>query len=719
MSQFRIGVDIGGTFTDCAIVDGDGTVTVGKAPTTPTDPSIGFFNSITVAAEKLGLDLRSALGRTDRLAHGTTVGTNAIVARQGAKVGLITTMGHGDTLRIMDNGGRSNGVSIEKILHYPSSDLPEPFVARAMVREVPERVDADGDVVVALSDEAIREAVEQLVAQGAEAFAVCYLWSFMNNAHELRTRELIEELAPGTSVSLSHEIAPKVGEYPRMATTVLSAYIAPLMERYVATIEERAAANGYLGPVFFMQGNGGLATGEMVGRMPISTVQSGPVAGVIGSADMAAALQAEGVITTDMGGTTLDVSVIANGRPLAREDTIVEQHTLFLDLIDVRSVGAGGGSVAWIDESSGVLRVGPRSAGAVPGPVCYGNGGEEVTVTDADLVLGFIDPERFLGGRMRLRDDLARAAVAKLGDRLGMSVEECAAGINKVIDSKMGDLIRTMTVQRGLDPRKFSLYAFGGGGGLHGAMYAKDLGLQEVVVPSAETAAVWSALGVAVGDFSQTFHRPVYMTEPFDVASLQRTIEVLEAQAERYKAEIEAHVESVTFTRSASCKYGMQVYEVGAQLGDGTLDDEAVRAMIASFEANYARQFGADAGYREAGVVLTGLSVTVEGKVATVPRSSDGAESSAPAGDAERPSRPVYWMEFGSFAETPVWNGELLTPGNELTGPSIVEYPDTTVLVRPNWHLRVDAFGNLRLKGHAHDPQPIDADARTASALAL
>jgi N-methylhydantoinase A len=704
---YLIGVDIGGTFTDCAVVDDEGTVTVGKAQTTPEDPSGGFFAAIDLAAQELGLDRRTLLGGTDRLAHGTTVAINAVVTRSGARVGLLATRGFGDTLRIMDNAGRGIGLAVDELLHFPASRAPEPFVDPADVVEITERVDATGEVVVPLDEEQARAAVARLVAAGVEAIAVCFLWSVMNPAHERRAAELVREAFPDVEVSLSHVVAPKVGEYPRMLTTVLNAYVAPRMSAYTRRIEEEAERSGYAHGVLFMQSHGGLARGERIRQLPVSTLQSGPVGGVIGTSEFGAVIDRPDSITTDVGGTTLDVSVVVGGRPLVTNEVVLERHQAFLDVVDVQSIGAGGGSIAWIDEASGTLRVGPHSAGADPGPVCYGRGGTRPTVTDADLVLGVLNPDRFLGGRLPLDVEAARRAIAELAEPLGLSLDACAAGIVRIADERMSDLMRSMTVRRGLDPRSFTVYAFGGGGGAHAGIYTAGLGVAEFVVPLADTASVWSALGIAVADMAATFEQPLFLRPPYDVARIQALLADLERRALEATEADRRYVEDFSLQRLASCKYGMQVFEVDAEMPLGPVTDATVAELVADFERRYAERFGAGAGYREAGIVLTGFRVRVHGRV----RKPNVVERAASenGSSARRPERDVYWEELGRRVATEVWDGTRLGPGAQLDGPAIVELPDTTIAVRPGSRASIDVYGNAvvrRLEPHAGKAAP-------------
>ena len=704
--QYLIGVDIGGTFTDCAVVDKNtGEVIAGKSPTTPHDHGEGFFGAVRAAADGLGLSLEELLSRTQRLAHGTTVATNAIVSRDGARVGLIATKGHGQAIFIADNASRSTGVPIEELLHYPSSYGLRPFVTRADVREIDERVDRDGDVVVRLDEAGVLAAAEDLVASGVESIAVCFLWSFMNATHEQRAVELIAGKLPGIPVCASSAIAAYIGEYPRMATTILNAYISPKMNDYVKRIEGMARDLGLRSTLMFMQADGGLATADEILRRPIDTLQSGPVAGVRATSEYAK-LTGEGeVITTDVGGTTLDVSVVTGGLVTPTKMTTLQQHVLMLDQVDVQSVGAGGGSVAWIEPVSHALRVGPQSVGADPGPACYGRGNTLPTVTDADVLLGFLDPETFFGGELPLDRSLATAAVRSVAEPMGMTVEQAAAAIHRVADAKMSDLMRSMTVRQGIDPRKYTVYAFGGGGGTHAAVYSSGLGCRELVVPRADVASVWSALGVAFADLTHSFRQPVLFGEPFDLAAIAEHVDRLERRAAEYVRGIGDLAESIEIRRQAACKYGMQVFEVTADIPTGEVTAESMRRMSEDFEARYAALFGADAGYRQAGVVITALTVEIVGRV-TKPRfrGVDVTPRDAAVGKIRR-HRDVYWHEHEDRVRTAVWTGPLLEPGDVVVGPAVVEYPHTTVVVRPGMTMQVDGLGSLRIatdKWEAH-----------------
>lgn len=696
MSSYRVSVDIGGTFTDCTVVAEDGTVTIGKAPSTPRDFSEGFIDSLQAAAGALGVDLAQLLAATTEMSHGTTVGINAVVSRTGSRVGLVTTAGHGDALRILNNTGRTNGQPVERILNYAASSLPERFVARGDVAEVTERIDCFGDVIVALDLDEVQAKVQQLLQQGVETLAVSYLWSQVNPVHEQRTRELLERLCPDVYVSVGHELAQRIGEYPRAATAVMNSYIGPLMRDYVTRLLDGLRARGYERGLLFAQCDGGLIDARDVIGRPVMTLESGPVGGVVACIRAGAETQHENIIATDMGGTTFDVSVISEGRLPIRDGVVVEQHDLFLRMVDVESVGAGGGSLAWLDHQSGALRVGPQSAGAEPGPACYGRGGTAPTVTDADLVLGLLNPDSFLGGRMQLDVEAARQAVGELGERLGLGLMECAAGIQEVADSLMEDKIRSMTVARGHDPREFVLYAFGGGGAVHAGLFSRGLGIRRIVVPVGDLASVWSAYGVGLEGYGRSYELPAFMPAPFDHGRMMELLSALEARARADAAESGIDFDRLALRRSADIKYAMQVYDVETEVPLGDLGEGAMAVISDNFERTYARRFGEGVGYPEGGIDMTALRLHVEPRDPL--RSVITGIEGQPAAVAAVGERQVYWPEHREVRATPVYDGAALPAGSKLQGPAIVDYDDTTAVLRPGLSLEVQVGGNLMIE---------------------
>lgn len=687
---FSIGVDIGGTFTDCTVVDDAGGVYTGKSPTTPDDRSRGFFDAITVAAEAVQLSLSELLARTERIVHGTTTGTNAIVARHGAKVGLLTTAGHGDVMFLMRGSGRTSGLPPDELLDIPATDKPAPLVPKHLIFEVVERVDVDGEVIVPLDEAAVRAAARSLVEAGIEAVCVSFLWSIKNPAHEKRARDLLLEEAPQLYVSCASDLVARLGEYERTTAGLMNAYIGPLMLRYVSAIESGARTRGFDRDVLFAQCAGGAITGEEVRAAPIRTVQSGPVAGIVSSVLWAQQAGYRNLIAADMGGTTFDVSVIRNGEPLERDLSVFQRYELALPMLDVESIGAGGGSIAWID-GSGRLNVGPQSAGADPGPACYGRG-REPTVTDADLVLGVLDPERFLGGRMKLDKARARESLASVGGRLGLDPFETAAGVVRIVDARMADLIRRMSVLRGFDPRDFACLAFGGGGPVHCAAVAQEAGMRQVVVPMPRTAAVWSAFGAAACDVTHVYQEANLIDLPADMQRITDAFGRLEKRA-LMQLRAEGFTDAqVSLRRTARMKYAMQVHDVEVPLPDGAFRQAGCEQLSDAFERIYEVIFGQGSGYREGGIQITSFQVRAIG-LTSKPRLKSRHDTDGSS--VQRSSRPVYWSETGRFEETPV----LRVSGNfhfeSLPGPALIELPDTVIVIRPEQTVRVDDLGNV------------------------
>jgi N-methylhydantoinase A len=693
--SYVVGVDIGGTFTDCAVFDSErGSFTTAKAPTTPLNPADGLFAALDTAAAGLGLTLRDLLSRTSILVNGTTAGTNAIVTRRGSRVGLLATKGHGEAILLMRGGGRTKGLTVDEFLYVPGTRKPDPLIPRDYIEEVTERIDCRGDVVVRLNEQEAEQAIGRLLARGVETLAICLMWSFVNPQHELALKRMARKLAPGMFISCSCEVAPSIGEYPRTVATVFNAYIGPLMERYVAEITSRAQSSGYRSDVLFAQCVGGCAPSAQAAATPLLTVDSGPVSGVLASSILGARMGYPNIITTDMGGTTFDVGIVHQSAALTRNETTVGQFEMSLPMVDVVSIGAGGGSIASIDPISGAMKVGPRSAGAEPGPICYGKGGKEPTVTDANVVLGIIDPDYFLGGRQKLDVPAARDGIAALASQLGLSVEQTAAGICRIVDSRMAGEIRRMTLFKGYDPRQFSVFAFGGSGPTHAGMYARELGVKQVVVPLRNAAAVWSALGAFAGGVVHVHERNEYLREPIDAALLDRLYRELEERAAQQLAREGFERSAMRFERTIGMKYGAQVSYLEVPVPPKLAGADAQR-LLAEFESLYAQRYGPEAGYREAGIEVLRQKVKAVGllpqiALAELPQSAERTPERAMKG-----RRRVYWWEMEEFADTPIYDADRLVRGAEINGPAILELPHTTVPVRPHQSATVDRYGNL------------------------
>ena len=511
---YLVGIDIGGTFTDCAIVDRAGKLLTTKVPSTPQDFSRGMMDALDTGARTLGLSLGDFCRDIAFLSHGTTVGTNTIIQKKGAKVGLITTRGHEDAIHIMRGSRGYGGRDIRKVVHFPETSKPQPIVPKRLIRGVSERVDCFGEVVAKLNESEAERAIHELVAEGVEAIAICFLWSFRNPQHERKVKALVQQIAPALFVTCSVEIAPKWGEYERVTATALNAYLGPVISGYLAGLESTLTGLGYAHGLQIAQCGGGTVPVARAGEAPLLTLDSGPVSGVTASMFLGAAMGEKNIITTDMGGTSFDVSIIYGGKPAYSFITNTDQYEYFLPKVDIQAIGAGGGSLVRANAETRTLSVGPESAGAFPGPVCYGRGGTVPTVTDAELVLGYLDPDNFAGGKMKLNRATAFKAIAGLGKQIGMSAVACAAGICRIVELNMADIIRKVTVEKGFDPRDFVLFAFGGAGPAHAGVFAAELGVKKIIVPQRKAASTWCAFGAAAADVLHIFEHSEILGTP-------------------------------------------------------------------------------------------------------------------------------------------------------------------------------------------------------------
>src|SRR5262245_6584312 len=692
---FVIGIDTGGTFTDCVVIDGDGRIVTAKASSTPGDFSEGVMESLRLAGERLGLTTEALLRDTARLALGTTVGTNAMLQRRGAKVGLITTRGHRDVIHIMRGARGVPGLNNVQVLHFPESGKPDPIVPKPLIAEVSERVDCKGQVVVELNEEEAEAAIQKLVGRGVESIAICFLWSFRSPEHERRVKAMVEGLAPGVFVCCSAELIPRWGEYERTVATVLNAYLGPVMSRYLGRLESRAQATGLRYPLQVMPCGGGVIPAAESARRAFLTLDSGPVAGVLASQYLGGIIGHKHIIATDMGGTSFDVGLVWDGEPVASYESVVHGYEYFVPRIDIRSIGSGGGSIVWVDEVSGTLRVGPISAGAQPGPACYGRGGVQPTVTNADLVLGYLDPEYFLGGRLRLDRERARASLEPIASRLGMGLVETAAGAVRVVEHQMADLIRKATVQKGYDPRDCVVFAYGGAGPVHAGVYARELGAQGVVIPLGGLCSLWSALGAASADLLHIYEAVDIQPSPFDPTRVMQHFSALEAQGLAQLRADGVAAGQARLARSADIRYKGQINEVEVPVSSGPLDDAALARLVGDFHRRYETVYGQGAGFREARVEVVTYRVRASA-ASGKPRIVAAPESTTtPPAEARAATRPVYWSELGDFDATPVFWGERLHPGNVVPGPAIVQVPDTTIVVHPFESARIGPYGNV------------------------
>ncbi|HEX8010030.1 MAG TPA: hydantoinase/oxoprolinase family protein [Casimicrobiaceae bacterium] len=696
-SGFLVGVDIGGTFTDCVALDRSGRITATKAPSTPEDFAQGMLAAMRLAADRLGLTFERFCREVALLTHGTTVGTNTLIQRKGARVGLITTRGHEDAIHIMRGSRGVTSRDIRKVVHFPESRKPVPIVPKRLIEGVSERVDCFGGIVVPLNETEAADAIRRLVEQEVEAIGVCFLWSFKEPRHELRVKEMIRDLAPHLFVSCSVDIAPKWGEYERMTATVLNACIGPVMASYLGNLDRKLKASGYAQPLQITQCAGGSISVDEAIASPLLTLDSGPVSGVTGSAFLGRLMGCPNIITTDMGGTSFDVGIVFEGRPAYSFVSNVAQYEYFLPRVDLQAIGSGGGSLARVDPDSRTLSVGPESAGADPGPVCYGRGGVTATVTDADVVLGLINPDNFLGGRMRLDRAQALDAVQRIAAPLKLSLMEAASGIARIAEFKMADLIRKMTVEKGFDPRDFVLFAFGGAGPAHAGVFAYELGVQKVVIPQKEIASTWCAFGAASADVLHVYEQVDIQATPFDADRVNRTLDALERKANAQMDRDGIAKPRRRFTFSLDMRHRGQINEVEVMLTGKRLQGAFAEPLRRRFYARYEQLYGRGSSYAEARLEIVTLRLRATAATPHPRLKAAKKKRAAPSAKASLGRRNIYWAELQKAVPSPIYDGALLVPGNRLRGPAVVETTDTTVVVHPGRSLEVDAFGNFEM----------------------
>jgi N-methylhydantoinase A len=693
---YVIGIDIGGTFTDAFAADESGRVAAAKTPSTPPDFSRGFLAVLDELAAALGTATRELLADTRYIVHGTTSTLNALVTGDVATVGFITTRGHADSIAIMNLEGRYAGLGADEIQDMVRTSKPAPLVPPRLVREIDERIDHKGAVVVPLDEDGARQAVRDLVGSGVQAIAVSLLWGFRNPVHEQRLGQIIAEEAPDLYAALSSDVSPRIREYARSATTIMNTQVGPRLRDYLRPLEKELRSLGFAGALLVMQGSGGCVDSADAPSRAITTIGSVLTGGVVGCTRLAAELGHRNVISTDMGGTTFLAGLVIDGLPVSGTSTVLNQHTLNVPMVDVHTIGAGGGAIAWLDAGRN-LRVGPRSAGARPGPACYGDGGAEPTVTDVDLLLGIINPDNFLGGRKILSRDLAAEAVrTQLAGPLGMSVDDAAAAVYAIQNAQSADLVRKVVVRSGQDPRDFALYAFGGAGPMHCASYAADLEIGEVVVPLGPTAAVFSAYGLAASDIVLTAELSAPSNFPPPAAEFNAAFAQLRADLDARLAGQRLRFAGVAYRHEADLRYTMQLAEVATPVPDGDADEAALVSVGEAFGDRYERLYGKGSGFAEAGLQLITYRTQAVGQLSIRPRLASIGRS---AGDPPVSSRRRVYLDAGcGWQEADIYDYRDLAAGHELKGPAIVEAPTTTVALPEGCTGAVDRLGNLVIR---------------------
>ena len=680
--MYRIGIDVGGTFTDFVVASGGEAPRYFKTPSTPQDPSEGLMAGLRDAAEAFGLSLQEFLDQTELVIHGTTVATNTLVERKGAKVGLITTDGFRDLLEMRE------GLKEDR---YNLRMTPmEPLVPRYLRLGVSERVRSNGAVATPLDEESLEQALEYFRKEGVEALAVCFLFSYLNPEHEKRVSEKVRASFPDTYTSLSHEIIPQIKEFDRLSTTVVNSYVGPVFGEYLQHLKDRFSSFRGLRDVLIMQSNGGVAPIDESSRQAVRAILSGPAGGVSGAAFLGELIEESKIIAFDMGGTSTDISLIEGGVPHVSTEKFEGGWKIAVPMIDIHTLGAGGGSIAGVDPG-GILRVGPESAGADPGPACYGKGGVYPTVTDANLVLGYLDPDNFLGGRARLSRELAEKALEEhIAGPLGLSTLEAAYGVSRLVSTTIGEGIRLMSVQRGVDPRQFAILAFGGASGLQVSQVARQLQVNKVYIPAA--APVLSAYGMLCTDLKYDFSRSYPASlDRIDLNAVRSIMDELEGQGREKLRAQGVSERDVEVRRSADMRYLDQVYEVNIPVPEPAQEDSSLLAELAD---NFHRRYQELFSYRQQNqeVRLVTLRVTVVGRLPRVALPEVEARQTAAV---TTKTRRVY---LGGWREVPVYAIDDLTPASDIPGPALLESSFTTILVEPGDSARVNRLGGIELQ---------------------
>ena len=654
MSETRLGVDVGGTFTDLVALS-QGRLITAKVPSTPQDQSAGVMNSIETSEIEPGA--------VDALAHGMTVATNALLERRGARTALVTTEGFRDVIEI----ARQNRPSLYDL----SQDRPPPLVPRGLRFTVKERMGPQGEIS-ALDEESLEEVVSSIKEAEVEAAAVCLLFAFMHPDHERRIGEALREELPEVHVSLSSEVLPEFREYERFSTTTADAYLAPKLAAYLKNLAGKAEEAGVPSPLI-MQSSGGVVGIDDAIADAAGCLLSGPAGGVVGAAYVGGLGEYRNLLTFDMGGTSTDVATIIDGEAQTTTETVVAGLPIKLPMVDIHTVSAGGGSIAWAD-AGGALRVGPHSAGAEPGPAAYGQGGEEPTVTDANLFLGYLADEATLGGEVVLQRELSEKALSSLGEKLGLDAQEAALGIVRVANAEMVRALRVISVERGLDPREFALLAFGGAGGMHACALAEELGMETVLVPRA--GGVLSALGLAISDLRHDYVNPYLVgLENVEKEEFEKKFEKMESSASE-------DLEDPEYDRRADLRYRGQSFEL-------TVEADSLEKLEERFHAAHEQRYG----YRmdDESVELVNLRL-----ISTVPVEKPELDEPEPEGEAESGTREANFD--GEWQEVTVLDRERMGKGSEVSGPAIVEFKESTCVVRPGWRGAVDGVGTLVLE---------------------
>ena len=686
--MFRIGVDVGGTFTDFLLFDGHGEATVFKTPSTPADPSIGVLNGFHQMAEKTGLSLEDFTAQVELIVHGTTVATNAVLTGSGVKTGLLTTEGFRDILE-MRRGFREKA-------YDNKLTPPEPLIPRNLRLGVRERMTIDGEVDIALDEDSLNQAIDSLAPQNLESLVVCFMHSYANMAHEQAAKKIIEGRLPDVFLTISSELLPQARLYERVSTAALNCYVGPVLGKYLNFLSAALDDNGFAGVLLIMQSNGGVATPQSMAQTPVMTLLSGPAGGPVAGISFAKVQGHNQCITIDMGGTSFDAALIQNGEPLLRSEGWINRQRLALPMLDIHTIGSGGGSIGRIDDG-GLLRMGPESAGADPGPACYGKGGERPTCTDANLVLGYLNPEYFLGGDMGLDVEAARRAIEKhIATPMGLSIEDAAAGMSNIMNINMAAGLREISVERGVDPREFPLIVAGGAGPVHGAMIALEMEIPLVLVP--RDSSIFCAGGMLRSDLKHSYVRTYHaLASRADQALMLGYLDDMEAEGRQVlKGEKVTEESRMRMVHAADIRYLGQHNEITVEFDLADFKEQGIGLLCERFHGEHDRLYGYSLKHSYTEMEIVNLRLTALG-ITQKPEMQKIELGEADAGASLKGTRAVYIPGERVFRDIPVYDGDALMYGNRASGPAIIEQVTTTTFVPPEYDFIVDSAGTFSL----------------------
>lgn len=686
-TKYRLGVDAGGTFTDFVLADRDGTVHLFKALSTPHDPTEAISNGLKLISEAVGQTAEEIISQCDLCINGTTVGLNALIQHKGAKVGLICTRGHEDSIEIR-LGHKEDGYRYDAT--YPPARM---LVPRYLRRGVSERVVSNGSVMTPLNEQDVRDACQLFIAEGVETVAISFVWSVLHQDHERRAAEIVREMMPDVFLTVGSELYPQIREYTRTSTAITNAYLGPTLKKYVVGIDDYFRDLGAKYPVRYFQSNGGLAIGQAMSDRSVYAINSGPASAPQAGLYVCSPFGHDDVITVDMGGTSFDITLTSGGNTNINKDIDFLRYRIGVPMIQVETLGAGGWSIGWIDEL-GLLQVGPQSAGSDPGPACYGNGGEQPTVTDANLVLGYVNPDALLGGRMKLDREKSYTAVKeKIADPLGISVERAAHGMFTIVNNNMVNGIRRVSVERGYDPRDFVLVAAGGAGSAHITALAREMGINRVLVP--KLASGLCAFGQIISDVKYNYMAtcPLRLEGDAAYAQINDTYADIEETGVRHLLADGFENERVMIRRRIDMRYVGQVHECSVDIENFTIDADSVDTLRDAFHAKHEQLY--TYSERNTPIEVVNLESTLYGRVdrPDLPTLAAGADVS----DAIKSHRPMIFAADGTAIDGPVYDGSMLGAGALVAGPAVIEETTTTIVIEPDWQASLHESGSYIL----------------------